>query len=65
MMQKMQNLFNNRKVFYSVIIVLTLLFGVFSFLTIKSYSNKEEPKTKENEQEKQENEQENDSNLPF
>ena len=46
-MQKMQNLFNNRKVFYSVIIVLTLLFGVFSFLTIKSYSNKEEPKTKE------------------
>ena len=46
-MQKMQKLFNNRKVFYSVIIVLTLLFGVFSFLTIKSYSNKEEPKTKE------------------
>ena len=46
-MQKMQNLFNNRKVFYSVIIILTLLFGVFSFLTIKSYSNKEEPKTKE------------------
>ena len=46
-MQKMQNLFNNRKVFYSVIIVLTLLFGVFSFLTIKSYSNKEEPKAKE------------------
>ena len=43
----LRKLLSNRKIFYSVIVVLTLLFGVFSFLTIKSYSNKEEPKSKE------------------